>query len=93
VFTVLVGNNFCPVLDKFDIIIVPQFYKFLRIPVLKVNSFEMFSLLQEWFSADLKEEAESTASQNNENFPSHVYKLRLYVLQNFMLIAVTDCTN
>jgi len=72
VFTVLVGNNFCPILDKFDIIIVPQFYKFLRIPVFKVNSFEMFSLLQEWFSADMKEKAKSTVSQNNENFPRHV---------------------
>ena len=62
VFTFLVGNNFCPVLDKFGIIIVPQFYKFLRIPLFKVNSFEMFSLLPDWFSADLKEKAKSTVS-------------------------------
>lgn len=62
VFTVLVGNNFCPALDKYDIIIVAQFYTYLKIPVFKVNSFEMFSLLQEWFSADVKEKAKSTVS-------------------------------
>ena len=61
-----------PILDKFDIIIVPQFYKFLRILVFKVNSFEMFSLLQERFSADVEEKAKSTLSYNNENFPRHL---------------------
>jgi len=55
VFAALVGNNFCPILDKFDIIILPQFYKFLKIPGFKVNLCEMFSLLQEWFSADVAE--------------------------------------
>ena len=62
VFVALVGNNFCPVLDKFDIIVLPQFYKFLRVPGFKVNLFQMFSLLQEWFSTDVEEKAKSTVS-------------------------------
>jgi hypothetical protein len=62
VFTVLVGNNFCPVLDKFDGIPVQQFYRFVGIPVFEAISFEMCSLLQEWFSADVKEKAKSTVS-------------------------------
>lgn len=57
VFTVLVENNFYPILDKFYGIPVPQF---LSTPVCKVISIEMCSVLQEWFSADLQ--AKSTVS-------------------------------
>lgn len=60
VFTVLVENNFYPVQTNFTVFSCRSFIKFLGVPVFKVISLEMCSLLQEWFSADLK--AKSTVS-------------------------------